>query len=298
MIFLGMAAAFNVTVADRIPESKLGTISAVGGVGTMLGGVIGAVIAGVTFASLGLNFYFILAALLLLGMVGFVVFAKDRPSSALQVPPHSWGEFFRGFLVPLRDSDFRWVWIARVVFMFGQTVSGALSFFMLQSYIRPALSAAEATTIVPLLGLVGLPGMIVAIIVAGRWSDKLGRRKPFVIGASLLMAASFFVPLLLPTLPGLFIQTFFTGTAFGIFLPVDQALFIDVLPDKNAAGRDLGIASMATNVGQVVGPVLAGQMVALTGVYRGIWVVAILIGPRCGGCHRPGQAGALATTKQ
>jgi MFS family permease len=278
MAVLAVAASpLGVTVADRIPESKLGMTSALGGLGTLLGGIIGTIVAGVTFASLGLNFYFFIAVLLVLGMVGFVVFVKDRPSTALQVEAHGWSAFLRGFLVPLQDADFRWVWIARVILIFGQTVSGALGFFMLQSYIRPALSAAEATQMVPLLGLAGLPGMLAAIVISGRWSDKLGRRKPFVIGASLLMAVSFLVPLFWPSLPAMFIQTVLASIAFGVYIPVDQALFIDVLPDKNAAGRDLGIASMATNIGQVIGPIIAGQVVALTSGYAGVWVVATVL---------------------
>jgi MFS family permease len=265
------------TQADRIPESKLGITSAVGGLATMLGGIIGVLVAGAAFASVGLNFYFFMGVLVVLGLVGFVVFVKDRPSTALQVAPHSWGAFFRGFLIPLQDADFRWVWIARVVLMFGQTASGALSFFMLQSYIRPALSAAEATQLVPLLGAAGLPGMIAAIVISGRWSDKIGRRKPFVIGASLLMAVSFLVPLLWPALPALFIQSVLTSVAFGIYIPVDQALFIDVLPDKNAAGRDLAIATLGTSIGQALGPILAGQAVALTGGYGAVWAVATML---------------------
>ncbi|BEL05871.1 hypothetical protein Q0Z83_040620 [Actinoplanes sichuanensis] len=65
--------------------------------------------------------------------------------------------------------------------------------------------------------------------------------------------------------------------AFGVYLPVDQALFIDVLPDREAAGRDLGIAALAGNLGQALGPVMAGQVVALTGGYRAVWMVALVL---------------------
>ena len=91
------------------------------------------------------------------------------------------------------------------------------------------------------------------------------------------MAISLAVPLLSPTLPGLFIQTALAGLAFGIYVPVDQALFLDVLPDKNAAGRDLGIATLAINLGQALGPILAGQIVALTGSYGIVWAVALVV---------------------
>jgi MFS family permease len=267
----------NTTVADRIPESRLGTVSSVTGLGNFIGGIGGAVLAGAVFASLGLNTYFIFAVLVVVGIVGFVLLNRDRPSTALSVPTQRWGAFFRGFLVPLSDSDFRWVWLARLVLIFGYGTSAALSFYMMQSYITPALSAAQATRTVPLLAIVGLPATLVALVISGRLSDKIGRRKPFVIVASLLMAVSMAVPLLSPTLPALFIQTVLASLALGIYLPVDQALFIDVLPDMNAAGRDLGIANVATTVGQALAPLLAAQVVALTGGYRLVWVVALVL---------------------
>lgn len=125
----------NTTVADRIPESSLGTVSAVAGLGNFIGAISGVVIAGALFASLGLNSYFLFAVILVAGIVGFVLLNRDRPSTALSVPPHHWGDFFRGFLVPLLDSDFRWVWIARLVLLFGYGTTTALSFYIMQSYM-------------------------------------------------------------------------------------------------------------------------------------------------------------------
>ena len=267
----------NTTVADRIPESRLGMVSSVAGLGNFIGAISGVVIAGALFVSLGLNLYFLFAVLLVAGIVGFVLLNRDRPSTALPVPPLSWGDFFRGFLVPLKASDFRLVWLARLVLLFGYGTTTALSFYMMQSYITPALSAAQATRTVPLLAVAGLPATIVALVIAGRLSDKIGRRKPFVIMASVLFAVSAAIPLLWPVLPALFIQSILGGIAFGIYLPVDQALFIDVLPDKNAAGRDLGIANVATWIGQALSPLLAAQIVALTGGYRLVWVVAMVL---------------------
>ena len=95
--------------------------------------------------------------------------------------------------------------------------------------------------------------------------DQPGRRKPFVIVASVLMAISMAIPLISPTLIALFIQTVLAALAFGIDGHVDQALFIDVLPDENAAGRDLGVANIATNLGQALGPIIAAKVAGRAG---------------------------------
>ncbi|MFI6691196.1 MFS transporter [Streptomyces sp. NPDC050433] len=275
-VFFNVAQApLNTTVADRIPEELRGRASSAGGMGNFLGGLAGAVGAAALYSTLGFAVYPVFAAVTVAFLVMFVMILRDRSSLDLSVPRRDARKTVAGFLVPLRNRDFRWVWTARVLLMFGYTVSSALNFFMLQSYVQPALSQSQATTLTPMLAMAGLPGTLVAIALAGRLSDRIGRRKPFVVVASVLMAASMLAPLVSPTLPALFVQTILTGFAFGIYLPVDQALFVEVLPDpENAAGRDLGVAALATNVGQALGPVLAGQVVALSGSYRLVWPVA------------------------
>ncbi len=59
---------------------------------------------------------------------------------------------------------------------------------------------------------------------------------------------------------------------------VDQALFIEVLPDRAAAGRDLGLAQLGTNLGQAIGPAIGGVVVVLfAGAYGPIWPVACVL---------------------
>ncbi|MGQ4407323.1 MFS transporter [[Kitasatospora] papulosa] len=85
------------------------------------------------------------------------------------------------------------------------------------------------------------------------------------------------VPLVWATVPGLFVQAVIGGIALGAFVVVDQALFIDVIPDKKTAGRDLGMANLAGNFGQAIGPVAAGQVVAITAGYSMVWVVSLVV---------------------
>ncbi|WP_062521093.1 MFS transporter [Demequina silvatica] len=267
----------NTTVADRVTAGKVGTASAVTGLGMMVGGVAGGVGAGVAFAALGLNVYFPFAIAVAAFALIFVLVARDRSSLDLEVEPVRLGRFFASFVLPLKDADYRWVWIAKVIMAFGYATSTAFSIYMLQSYVQPALSQQEATLMAPMLALVGLPGTIVAMIVAGRWSDRIQRRKPFVFWSSVAMAASFLLPLLWPAVPAMFLQAIIAGLAFGTFLVVDQALFIAVIPDHKEAGRDLGVAAMGGNLGQALGPMIGAQIVVITAGYRMVWVAAIVL---------------------
>jgi len=251
-------------------------MSALSGFGTLVGGAVGSLLAGTLFAMMGLDAYFPFALAVIVFTVLFVLVARDRDSRARTVPPLKLIGFLGSLVFALRDRDFRLLWIAKVVLMFGAGVSGAFGLYMLQSYIQPGLSVTEATQIAPLLTIAGIPGTVIALLVAGWWSDRVGRRKPFVIVSTVLIAGSMFIPLLWPTLPALFLQGIIAGVAVGTFLTVDQAMFIDLLPDKEAAARDLGISTLGGNLGQALGPLIAGFVVASTGGYRALWVVSII----------------------
>lgn len=271
------AGPLTATIADRMPENRRGVASALGGFGNFFGGVVGGVGAGVLFGMLGLDLYFVVAAFVAFTGVMFFIFARDASSKDLAVEKLQWKPFLLGFTIALRSRNFFWVWIARILLTFGYAVSTALSIYMMQSYIRPALSVGEATQMSALLALAGVPFMITAVLVAGKLSDKLKRRRAFVIFSSALMALSMLIPILSPSLPALFIQAIVGGIAFGTYLPVDQALFIDVLPDQKAAGRDLGVAALGSNLGQALGPALAGATVAITGGYLGVWIAGFVL---------------------
>ncbi|WP_394525584.1 MFS transporter [Paenarthrobacter nicotinovorans] len=277
-LFVGMAqGAQTATIADRVAPQKRGTASAIAGLGSFIGGIFGTVVGAVALGFVGMGAYYVPSVLVILGSLSFVLLVKDRSSHDLVPTSSGFSGMLRGFLEPLRSRDFLWVWIARIVMTFGYGVSVAFGIYGLQSYVQPALSQAEATSLSPVFMLIGLPGTAVALIVAGRWSDKIGRRKPFVVFASLLMALSFAAPLISPTIPSLFIQAVISGVAYGAYLSVDQALFMDVLPNLKNAGRDLGIAGLATNLGNALAPMVAAQIFALTGNYAWLWGTAAFL---------------------
>lgn len=271
-----MQAPLSTTVADRVPENRVGMVSGLSGVGMMAGFTGGSVVAGLLFNRLGLDTYFVFALAVVIGALLFVTFAKDRSSKDLEVKPFDWIGFFKGYAIPLRDHDFRWTWIARFFMFFGYTAISNFVLYILQSHIQPALSASEANETFAGLSSAALPGQLIMMLIAGRLSDLVGRRKPFVIGSSAFIAAILLIPLLVPTLPAFYVFYILLAASYGMYMAVDVALFIDVLPDKEAAGRDLGVANVASNIGQMLAPVAAGQVVALTAGYSALFIMSIV----------------------
>ena len=271
-----MQAPLSTTVADRVPENRVGMVSGLSGVGMMGGFTGGSVVAGLLMNRLGLDTYFVFALAVVIGALGFVTFAKDRSSKDLEVKPFDWVGFFKGYAIPLRDHDFRWTWIARFFMFFGYTAISNFVLYILQSHIQPALSASEANETFAGLSSAALPGQLIMMLIAGRLSDLVGRRKPFVIGASAFIAAIMFIPILVPALPAFYVFYILLAASYGMYMAVDVALFIDVLPDKDAAGRDLGVANVASNIGQMLAPVAAGQIVAITAGYNALFCMSII----------------------
>ncbi len=137
---------------------------------------------------------------------------------------------------------------------FGCTAVSNLVLYILQSHIQPALSASEAN----FAGLPSAapPGQLIMMLIASRLSDLVGRRKPFVIGASAFIAAIMFIPILVPALPAFYVFYILLAASHGMYMAVDVALFIDVLPDKKAAGYSslsiMSIVAVAVSAAAII----------------------------------------------
>jgi MFS family permease len=65
------------------------------------------------------------------------------------------------------------------------------------------------------------------------------------------------------------------GLGYGIYMAVDQALNVDVLPNPDEAGKDLGILNLANTLGQVIAPIVVSSIVVATGGYFLVFPIAI-----------------------
>lgn len=266
------------TVADRVSEDRLGGVSALSGLVQYGAAIVGAVAAGSLFASIGLASYYPIAIALVLLCLPFLFRSKDKSSLTMHRESVKVSAVFASFIEGLRDRDYRWAWISKVLLWIGFGISTTYGLYMLETYVQPALSETDAAKVAPLLQVVALPATLLSMAISGRVSDRAKRRKPFVIAASLIMTASFLVPWAWPTLTAMYIQAALSGIGLGAFLVVDQAMFIELLPDPEAKARDLGLSGMGQNLGTAIAPVIAGLVVTLgAGAYGPVWPAAALI---------------------
>lgn len=263
----GTGGIFTAILPDLVPiearglaSGLLSTMLGVGGVASlaMITGVL--LLRGENHAGL-LASYGLLAVIVLAATAITVTTLRERPSVRVgRVASPSaplWVSISR-FLSALRDRDFAWSAVNRALFNFGYfSVQPFVAFYFkdVGRSSRPATSAA-IWALFTVLAAVG------PAILGGRMSDRIRRRKPFLYmsGAGQAIVVSVMV-IGLPYSPWLaYGDAAVFGVFYGLYYAVDLALACDVLPDRLAAGRDMGIWHAALTVPAVLAPAIAAPV--------------------------------------
>lgn len=107
-------------------------------------------------------------------------------------------------------------------------------------------------------------GNMIAILVAGRLSDRFGRR-PILIPGLAIATASTAALGYSPNLPIAVVLTAVAGLGSGLFAPTHQAALGDVLGTQQRGGSALAAYGMASDLGAVTGPLAAGAVATAFG---------------------------------
>lgn len=271
--FCVLTAALTATISDQVPVGQRGFvsgwISAPQAVGTILGIVL--VTALVLSQFVG---YAVMAGLLVVLVLPFVLGVPDEVLPRTQRPPLRLRALAAGFWIsPRRFPDFGWTLLSRILVNVGNALGTTLLFYFLKYHVEVA-NADESLLV---LTLIYMLFVVLASLFLGRLSDRIGRRKVFVLVSSALQGTA---ALLLAFYPNLTVATVgagLLGLGYGCFLSVDQALATQVLPDPAARGKDLGIMNIATAVPQAVAPLLGAFIVASWGGFGTLYLAAGVI---------------------
>lgn len=248
--------ALYASVPDRVSPRHRGAIGSLIGVATIVGGVAGNLVAA-RFShepALGAALF---AAILVGGACVFVGLGGEprHPSSANNPVVASGAE------PPVSRWDLTWVTIGRFSLFVAYVAIGGLAYYVLRDYageLDPAIGVAAFSAVSGLTTLL-------STVIAGPWSDRIARRKPFVVGACLLVGLGSALPLFSPTLLAFLFAGAVIGLGFGTYLAVGTALASLVLPDAAANGRDIGLVGLSNGAAQVVAPLVGSAIAAWAG---------------------------------
>ena len=259
--FNALLAALFAVIPDQVPAEQRGFVSGLVGVSLPVAAVTATfqvnLLAGDPLAML----------LVPTAIGGFVVvlFAatlRDRRLSAPDRPAWSLREFAGTFSVDLRrNPDFGWAFVSRFLLMLGYAFLVTYqAFYLLQ---RLGSSDAEVPQQIFLGTLAQSVLLIAASLVAGRLTDRTGRRKVFVFSAAVVYGAALFLIAVASNFDGFLVGMALSGLGFGMYVAVDLALVLDVLPDRDNAAKDLGVFNMASAIPFSLAPAIAPAILAI-----------------------------------
>ncbi|MEU8685320.1 MFS transporter [Streptomyces sp. NPDC048611] len=266
-------AAVTAAVPDRVPQRQRGAVGGWVGAAQILGVVTGTGLA--TLAGGVVAGYLACAGFAVLGTLPYVLLHRDPVLPAERRPAGGARALLAGFLIsPRRHPDLAWAWLTRFLINLGN----ALALLYLLYYLRDVLHRPDPDGGVLVLTAVNAVTLLGTVVVGGLWSDRVGRRKPFVLWAGVLMTVATVLLAGWQTWPGALCAAALLGVGFGVFTSVDFALMTEVLPAAADRGKDLGVINVANALPQVAAPVLAAPIVQHLGGYRVLYGVAAAVG--------------------
>ena len=96
------------------------------------------------------------------------------------------------------------------------------------------------------------------------------RRKIFVVAASVVYGVALFVIATASSFNGFLLGMAIGGLGFGMYMAVDLALVVDVLPDPDSAAKDLGVLNIAGALPSAIAPAIAPVILAVGGGSYGV----------------------------
>jgi len=268
---LGMAGwsisggAIQNLMADKLPEQQRGKVSALTGLMTQIAPVLGI---GVAYA-VSSNTLLVFVIPGVIGAVLLALFPLIKPEGSSKdlavTSPVTKKSVIASYGFNVRKyPDFAWNWLGRFVFFMGlyfNTTFG--TFFYAQ---RLNLPVREVAGVVATIGMLGVVAAAAGALLGGFLSDKLRRRRLFVMIAALLFVGGALAEATAWSLPQLIIGAVLMQTAIAVFATVDQAIIFAILPNRTETGRYMAVVAFAQKIPSAVAPLIASLVITLGAV--------------------------------
>ncbi|WP_083091257.1 MULTISPECIES: MFS transporter [Rothia] len=277
-------AAMGILVRNSPPTIR-GRVSGYFATSFLLGNILGPVL-GAAASSLGMRVpFFVYAAMLLCASLVVLTQLKDQP--------HEVHLNTQGIEVPkpeLKFSDALGFTNYKAALFTNFTVGWAI--FGLQSTVLPLAAVALLTTLHtgesgydPALEGARLAGFTLASFAAGnalmqiysgKMGDRVGRR-PMVF-SGLILAGTITIVFGTITLPLLFVcAAVLLGISAALVGPSLQAAVSDVVGNKRSGGQPLAYYQMASDIGMIAGPLIAGFIIDSSGYFPAFALAGALL---------------------
>lgn len=248
-------ANLTASFADNVPQFQRGKSSSIIALAQNIAILAGTYLSVFFVANLPVLFIApgVLAVVLIL--VYCFVARDDLPTYRLK--KFTWINLISSFWTnPIKNPDFGFAWWSRFLIIFATFMFTTYRLLYMQDHLGIE-DEKEATAAVAFGVLLYTIVLMVAAAVSGWLSDRFRRRKVFVGGSTALFAVGLVVLAHADSVGTFYVAEVIMGFAYGIYSAVDTALVVDVLPNADRPGKDLGVINIANALPQSLAPAVA-----------------------------------------
>ena len=261
--------------ADEVPDEQKGTLGGLIGAAYPMGAIVAILVTASPEMTEPIQLL-IVCGLAAVTIFPFLIFARGLTQTHSDVRPG---------LSPARGAtNLMIVWLSRVLMQVAGLILFAFFLFYFESVQHRESEVAArivASRIAWLSGLVAVLTVPLAVV-SGRLSDRLGARKPVLIATAAAAVAGLLVMAAFPQWTPAAVGYVVFACASGVYLALQSAFAMRVLPSPTHRGRDLGFLNLANTLPSLIGPWLTVAVVAQGG-FRSLMVVLAIATAMAGG---------------
>ncbi len=264
-----MLAPFVACMSDRVPDANRGTISGFYGagiaVGQTLGNYVGAYLVKQGNSGLTAGWIIALCVFGLIGIITVLIWPREQSSKDSVSRKTSAHDILASFIPPVGKGvgDFYYALSGRTLMMAGYWMVNTYVLYITTDYIFAGQPGAEkrGASLIASMSVIQLIVTLISALLAGPVTDKIHMRKTPVALAACLFAVGILMPLLIRKPLGMYLFALIAGFGYGVYNAIDQALNVDVLPNPDQAGKDLGILNLANTLSTVLGSLFTSAII-------------------------------------
>ena len=275
-----MIAPMVAILSDRVPSKIRGTMSAFYGAGSTIGAPIGTMLGALFIENLIPGFAVAGVLMFLGGVVAVIIIPKEQSADFLPKDEGSAKDILSSFRPPKFSTahDFYKACGGRLLMMASYAMISQYTLYIFENYV--GLTVQEAAKAMGTLSAVTFVVSLIGLAVSGPLSDKIKARKTPIAIACVLFIIGTLCPVMFRSVNGVLLYAAFAGLGYGVYIAVDGALNVDVIPEEaqhnRTGGKYIGFGNLANTCGQVLAPATTAMLVAVTGSYYTAFIVSAL----------------------
>jgi MFS family permease len=271
----GLEVSTDAYLVDAFRPSRRGFAAGIVGIAVVAGTACGAVLSG-SLSSRPATATVILGGAVLVALAIFAVLVREAPTAATGRTRKTVRQVARLAAATIAaHPDF----IKVLLWQFGFSIAYSTVFAYLLYIFTDLLhvSGTAAAHLIAIATMLGGIGAAASVAIGGWLSDRLRRRRLFVLLGNALIVVGDLALLARPTIPTALATAALFGLGLGLSISCGRALASQVLPNPaRGAATGLGVLNTATSLGQAAAPVVGAVAIGLGGY--GLTFVASIVG--------------------